>query len=599
MVPNTRICAVMGMKVLYYGELSDNLRQLAILGKCYGVDAECVNIRSFDSLVSALMQSQGGILLDVASFGRQHDQDQLEYLAAKFARRDLAVLLVATNANSSSNLFLQTLSAGAVRGVKPRIGIDRVCFPATSSRLTGELASHSYRRTRGDGLGLVIDHRADVDVLMNLNDTPSFVRTRIGKASLFVWCTNKVFDLQRPLAAEREFEEAVDEYVPAIIFLRAAFRDQCWHNPVAGAGIVIDDPLLKARYGFINFRKLLGSARKHGYHITLAFIPWNSWRSRVKEVQMFLKYSDCFNVCVHGCDHTDNEFGTNNYEELLSRNFVASRRMDWLRARTGLASEALMVCPQEQYSLEAMRAFADSRQFIGLVCTACMPRNLSFLSICGADLLLPAQDSFFGFPIFKRHYSGDTSVFAMALFLGKPAILVEHHEFFRSGAARAEEFAQHLAELRPGLKWESLIQTVTRTHQRRRLSGTKWEIRFFTDVFSFEHELDQPVLYRLVRRIPESTVIKGVIVDGKEVPFVREDGFLTFEACADGPRALSVQIKVASVMPTKAYSLGAKYQTSVALRRGLSEFRDNIVARNRFALSASRRLMRSLRQAVR
>ena len=169
------------------------------------------------------------------------------------------------------------------------------------------------------------------------------------------------------------------------------------------------------------------------YHVTLAFIPWNHWRSRAAQARMFLDHADCFSICAHGCDHTKKEFGSTDYEDLLSRNFVARQRMEQHRERTGLASEPLMVCPQEQYSLEAMRAFADSRQFIGVVCTACMPRNLAAPGICGADLLLPAQDSFFGFPVFKRHYWTDMSVFAMALFLGKPAILVEHHEFFRDG----------------------------------------------------------------------------------------------------------------------------------------------------------------------
>ena len=109
-----------------------------------------------------------------------------------------------------------------------------------------------------------------------------------------------------------------------------------------------------------------------------------------------------------------------------------------------------------------MSALADSRQFVGLTCTACMPRNLPTPQIRGADLLLPAQDSFYGFPVFKRHYWNGMAAFAMALF-GKPAILVEHHEFFRNGSAGVEEFARRLADLRPDLKWRSLAETITRT----------------------------------------------------------------------------------------------------------------------------------------
>jgi hypothetical protein len=258
-----------------------------------------------------------------------------------------------------------------------------------------------------------------------------------------------------------------------------------------------------------------------------------------------------------------------------------------------------MVCPQEKYSREAMRAFADSRQFLGLVCTACMPRNLTSPQITGADLLLPAQDSFYGFPVFKRHYWNGMGVFAMALFLGKPAILVEHHEFFRDGSAGAEEFAQRLAEIAPDLKWKPLAETVTRTHMRRWMSKSKQEVRFFTDTFYLQHELEQSVEFRLIRRLPETTHVERVRLGSREVPFSREDGFLTFETRVDHPQTLSVQVDCRSVKPTKSYSLGVKYQVSVALRRGLSEFRDNVIARNRFILRASRHLMNSIKQRAR
>ena len=187
----------------------------------------------------------------------------------------------------------------------------------------------------------------------------------------------------------------------------------------------------------------------------------------------------------------------------------------------------------------------------------------------------------------------------MALFLGKPAILVEHHEFFRNGLGGAEEFVRRLAELRPDLKWKSLAETVTSTHARRRVSEGKWEVRFFTDTFQLEHGLEESVHYRLLRRIPEATAVERVLVGRKEVPFAMKNGFLTFEAHAQRPQTLSIQVAVAPIKPTKAYSSGVKYQVSVALRRGLSEFRDNVIARNRFALRAGKLLMRSLKQTVR
>ena len=355
---------------------------------------------------------------------------------------------------------------------------------------------------------------------MELAAAPSFACFETGGARIFVWSTIEVFDIDRPLAAEKEFELAADEYVPAIIFLRSAFGDQCWHNPSPGAGIVIDDPLLSEKYGFIDFRKLLESARRHGYHVTLAFIPWNHWRSRRKELQLFREHTDCFSICAHGCDHTKNEFKVADYEGLLRKNFIARERMERHRDRTGLGSAPIMVCPQEQYSLQAMRAFSDSRQFLGLVNTACMPRNLKTGELTGADLLLARARLILWVPGLQATLLGRDGDFrACRLFLGKPAILVEHHEFFRNGSAGAEEFARGLAELRPGLKWRSLADTITRTHARRNVSDGRREIRFFTDTFFLEHELEHPMEYRLLRRIPETTVVERVLVNGEEVPF--------------------------------------------------------------------------------
>ena len=587
------------MKICYYKSPSENLAHLASLAKCIGVSAELFHTENsaalVDAMENAMLQTGAGVVLDIASLKKICRPDALEKLAALIRTREISVLLFVTEVEESANRFLKILTDGAVLESNHAGHVARIHFPKGSHGLARELSSQSYPRSPTKAIGLTLRPGTDAKVIMMLERSASFVRIPVGKANVFVWSSLRVFNAFQPLSAEKEFEVAADEYVPPIIFLRFAFRDQCWHNPSAGAGLIIDDPLLTKNYGFINFHQLLGSARKYGYNVTLAFIPWNHWRSRIKNVNMFREHADCFSICAHGCDHTRSEFRSADYEALLQRNFVAGQRMERHRQRTGLGSDPLMVCPQEQYSLEAMRAFADSRQFLGLMCTACMPRNLTAPGVFGADLLLPAQDSFFGFPVFKRHYWNGMEVFAMALFLDKPAILVEHHEFFRNGPGAAETFVSGLAQLRPDLKWKPLVKTVTRTHARRRVCKGRWEVRFFTDTFSLEHRLEESVEYRIIRRIPETTAVERVLVEGKEVPFARENGFLTFETHAHRPQTLSVQVPVGPVKPTKAYSSGVKYQASVALRRGLSEFRDNIVARNRFALKAGKTLMRSLK----
>jgi hypothetical protein len=124
-------------------------------------------------------------------------------------------------------------------------------------------------------------------------------------------------------------------------------------------------------------------------------------------------------------------------------------------------------------------------------------------------------------------------------------------------------------------------------------------VRFFTDKFILDHQLNEPTTYRLFKRVSEVSTVECVLIGDEKVPFNRQNGFVVFENHANHPGTTSVRVVVAPVKPSKAYPTGIKYQASVAIRRALSELRDNILARNRFALKASRLLMKSLKQTVR
>lgn len=588
------------IKVVYRWRQSEHLQHFCRLVECLGVTAEWVSVSDLNALQSVLRSTSKtdasiAILFDVESLAHLGTAEELAHCMDVLPNLDATVLLMVTSGAAAASDFLRVVSQGAVNGVIAGGSCEGTSFGADTGSFTRQLAGHSFPRNPSRTLGLRLKSSVAADVLMTLDQFPTFLRLRDSK--MFVWSTLEVFDPFRLLAEEKEFETASDQYIPALIFAKFAFGERCWHNPSPGAGIVIDDPLLKKRYGFIDFQQLLRSARRNDFHITLAFIPWNHWRTRPTSVELFRAYSDCFGVCAHGCDHTKNEFRSNNFQELLRKNFLAKTRMDWHARRTGIPSQPIMVCPQEQYSLEGIRAFASSRQFLGLVNTGCIPRNLPEPQICGADLLSPAQDSFFGFPVFKRHYRTDMAVFAMSLFLGKPALLVEHHEFFREGPAAVEDFAANLASLRPGSSWTSLYDTITETHLRREVSAGTSEIRFFTDVFKFEHKSTERVEYRFIRRVPGTTDVRRVTVNGRNIPFNLTNDTLAFEFQADTPGVQHIDVNVAPITPLDIDSTGFKYQVSVAVRRALSEFRDNVVARNQRALDVGKSLSRLLKQS--
>jgi hypothetical protein len=58
-----------------------------------------------------------------------------------------------------------------------------------------------------------------------------------------------------------------------------------------------------------------------------------------------------------------------------------------------------------------------------------------------------------------------------------------------------------------------------------------------------------------------------------------------------------VQIESAAVMPAKPYRFRLKYQTQVALRRLLCEFRDDVVSKHRFASQVGQYVIQSMKAA--
>jgi hypothetical protein len=241
--------------------------------------------------------------------------------------------------------------------------------------------------------------------------------------------------------------------------------------------------------------------------------------------------------------------------------------------------------------MDAMQALADSGRYLGLVNTGCSPRDADSKYLRGADLLLPVQDAFFGFPLFKRYYWSGISVFAMAAFLGKPAILVEHHDFFQDDFRTLKEFVRQLAAICPRVGWLGLTELASRTHARRRVTADTFDVRFFTDRFIMENPDPEPRLVRFRRRIPKSAIIESVTLNGTVVSCARDEEFVAFEAMLAGDASCSVHVQRRMLSSQAPRASGRVYGARVAARRFLSEFRDNWLARSKSVLRLANRLI--------
>ena len=90
--------------------------------------------------------------------------------------------------------------------------------------------------------------------------------------------------------------------------------------------------------------------------------------------------------------------------------------------------------------------------------------------------------------------------------------------------------------------------------------------------------------------------IQTVLVDGTSAPFSFEKGFLKLEIQADYPnQVLNIEIVDREQPPQQTSAFGIVHNTSVLIRRGLSEFRDNTLARHGGLLKIAKRVARGLK----
>src|SRR4029453_7092404 len=214
------------MRICYHKFPSENLAHFANLANCLGISTELFEVQNSPALISviedATLRSDSAVVLDVASLKEVCQQDDLNKVGSLICHSNVSVLLLTTGVEESADRLLQTLTHGVVLEGNHAGNVARIAFPKGPEGLAGELSCQSYPRKPTKAIVLTLRSEAKADVIMELEGSPSFVRVPTGKGSVFVWSSLRVFDVFRPLGAEKEFEDAADKYIPAIIFLRFA-----------------------------------------------------------------------------------------------------------------------------------------------------------------------------------------------------------------------------------------------------------------------------------------------------------------------------------------------------------------------------------------
>ena len=440
----------------------------------------------------------------------------------------------------------------------------------------------------------ILRHTEEFQSIAGAPEGHLYVRFRCAGVPFFCDTSQTMIDIHQRASSYFDVKKSFAGAVPIVMYLKWAFRDICWTAEETSACLIVDDPLLRPQYGFLDFREALQIMKKQTFAMSIAFIPWNWRRTNRSTVATFQKYSEKLSVCVHGCDHTGGEFATRSTELLDKKLSTASYRMNLLHERTGLHYDQIMVFPQGAFSPEVGPALKENG-FVAAVNTEVSPANHDSNETTIADLWSVAVLRYGGFPIFTRRYiTHGIENFAFDGLLGKPCFLVGHHELFRDSGSKLIEFLGKLNSLKWTLRWRTLGNGVCRSYSIQHRNGTI-RAKMFAEQLIIENTEAMPQQLTVLKEEADIAAVKGVTVNHETIDYEYVNGCL--QVIVNIPSGSTAEIRCTYHGKANASisSEPISYKLKVAARRYLSEVRDNYISRNEFlhrTAAAAKRLLR-------
>jgi hypothetical protein len=477
---------------------------------------------------------------------------------------------------------IRSVSGGAQDGLVPleRDGMT-VSIASAHADVCGAMSGLQIETTArfSDHALKISGAERQVHRLISVGDGELFARLELEGVSVFLDPCPEPIDISRPV--QKAFFDVRDHFcqsVPITMYLRFAFGGCAWGPIENGACLIVDDPVLRPRYGCVEYGRIAELCAEHRFACTFAFIPWNWRRSRAPVVELFRRNPDLLSICYHGTDHTAGEFGSKSAVLLNAAAKLARSRMTEHEHLTRLSAEPIMVFPQGIFSAEAASVLKHNA-FAGAVNTTVLPQHAAARTPI-ADTWRPAITSYSGFPIYTRRYvSQGLGNFAFDILLGKPALIVTHHQDFLDRGAEIASFIDSLNSLRTKLTWRPLGEVLRRGHAQRLLPEGVLEVRLFAYEAALENRGGGAQAFLLTRPGQECGDLETVEVGGEKLVFAPSGEDLRIPATIPPSERLSVRLTFKDIYGAARAPRGALMRAKVAVRRILSEGRDEAFAR--------------------
>jgi hypothetical protein len=456
--------------------------------------------------------------------------------------------------------------------------LNEFCGVMAGVRITASNANSNaslvLRMSRGNAINII-----------SLGHGAIFLKLEYKGVPVFLSTSREIIDIDTELTSQNfDVCEHFLRAVPLVLYVKWAFAETCWNAPEANACLVIDDPLLKPRHGFVDFQELLSLMKRHKFSTNIAFIPWNWRRSTPEVVRLFRENPERYSLSVHGCDHTRAEFGSSSQQRLYWKAQQALERMKRHHSITGIRHDPVMVFPQGIFSKAAMSALKRT-DLIASVNNDITSADPSPRAITVSDVWDIAVMGY-TFPLFTRRYPWEgIENFAFDALLGKPAIAVIHHDYCSDHCVRLVNFIQRLNALQCAPTWRSLGDVVRRSCRQREVSPGEVEVEMYGTELRIENRSEQTKHFVIRRREYEPSAIQRICTNSQDIAWKAVNGRIDFEIELNPGENQLVKIRFHDLAEKGYYGDNLPYRLKTMLRRYLCEVRDNYIVpmRSRFA----------------
>jgi hypothetical protein len=456
--------------------------------------------------------------------------------------------------------------------------LNEFCGVMAGVRITASIANSNaslvLRMSRGNAINII-----------SLGHGAIFLKLEHKGVPVFLSTSREIIDIDTELTSQNfDVREHFLSAVPLVLYIKWAFAETCWTAPEANACLVIDDPLLKPRHGFVDFQELLFLMKRYKFSTNIAFIPWNWRRSAPEVIRLFRENPERYSLSVHGCDHTRAEFGSSSQQRLYWKAKQALERLNGHEFVTGIRYDPVMVFPQGIFSEAAMSALKRTELIAAvnndIISADPYPRAITVSDVW--DIAVMG----YTFPLFTRRYPWEgIENFAFDALLGKPAIAVIHHDYCSDHCARLVNFIQRLNALQCAPTWRGLGDVVRRSCRQREVSPGEVEVEMYGTELQIENRSAQPKHFIIRRRECEPSAIQRISTGSEKIAWKPVNGRIDFEIELNPGENQLIKIRFHDLAEKGCNGDNLPYRLKTMLRRYLCEVRDNYIVpmRSRFA----------------